>query len=245
MNKIQETTILNEIALMKLSRHMNIIEVYESYAYNKKVYIIVEAMQCSLTEVLRDTWGSIPEDFLSYICRQILNALTFLHSKYRIHRDVKSDNVLLNYQGQIKLGDFGYCAQLTSEKNVRSTFVGTPCWMAPELIGNHGYDTKVDIWSLGILLIELTEGNPPYISDNPMKSIFRISSSPAPTLSSPEKYSKELNDFLRCCLQKDPSARLTSQELLVHPFISKHLKSSQEDWAAFINNWRRTKLEIL
>jgi serine/threonine protein kinase len=245
VNKIQETTILNEIALMKLSRHENIIEVYESYSFNRKIYIIVEAMQCSLTEIIKDTWGNIPENLMSYVCRSVLRALSFLHSKHRIHRDVKSDNVLFDDSGHIKLADFGYCAQLTFEKNVRSTFVGTPCWMAPELIGNQGYDTKIDIWSLGILVIELTEGNPPYISDNPMKSLFRISSSPAPTLENPEKFTPDLNDFLSRCLQKNPEARSSSQELLDHAFIKRNEVTSAEDWASFITSWRRTRVEIL
>jgi serine/threonine protein kinase len=243
-SKIQDSAIRNEIGMMQMSKHPNIIECYEAYTYNKKIYIILEPMQCSLTELLRDTWGRIPEELISFICREILQALLWMHSKFRIHRDVKSDNILINLEGDIKLGDFGFCAQLTSDKYTRYTFVGTPCWMAPELVANLGYGMKVDIWALGIIILELTEGNPPYVAENPMNSMLKITSMPAPRLRSKSKWSKNLRNFLTSCLQKDPEERSSSEDLMKHPFITSYENVSKEEWARYVRDWKANSSKI-
>lgn len=127
----------------------------------------------------------VPEHLISYIFREVLKGLASLHRQHRIHRDIKSDNILIATDGKVKLSDFGYAAQLTSEKDKRNTLVGTPCWMAPELIAGNLYDTKVDVWSLGIVALEMADGDPPFIKENPLKVLFMISSASPPRLKNP------------------------------------------------------------
>jgi len=127
---------------------------------------------------------------------------------------------MFNSNGEAKLGDFGVSARLDSTLAQRKTFIGTPYWMAPEILMEMGYDRKVDIWSLGITCIEMVEMKPPFFNKDPMHVMFSIVKHPAPTLSEPEKFSPEFNDFISKCLQKEPENRLTSTELLKHPFVA-------------------------
>jgi len=127
---------------------------------------------------------------------------------------------MFNSHGEAKLGDFGVSARLDSTLAQRKTFIGTPYWMAPEILMEMGYDRKVDIWSLGITCIEMVEMKPPFFNKDPMHVMFSIVKHPAPTLSEPEKFSPEFNDFISKCLQKEPENRLTSTELLKHPFVA-------------------------
>lgn len=120
---------------------------------------------------------------------------------------------------------------------MRTTVVGTPSWMAPELVSGSRYDTKVDVWSLGIVMLELIEGEPPYLRENPMKALYYIASRPAPTLQHPERYSTQLRDFLNSCLRKRPEERLTVQELMNHPFINEHGLSGRDGFVQFLNSW--------
>jgi len=142
---------------------------------------------------------------MAYICKEILIGLQHLHSEHRIHRDIKSDNILIDLAGDVKLGDFGYCAQLTADQDYRKSVVGTPSWMSPELVTGAKYTTKVDIWSLGILCLELAEGDPPYLRDPPMRALFLIASGPPPTLKKPKRWSADFVDFIRTCLKKSPT----------------------------------------
>lgn len=201
----------------------------------------MELMKGNLTELVMDRAGNLPEKVMAYIAREILSGLLVLHNHHRIHRDLKSDNVLISAEGDVKLGDFGYAAQLTTEQNVRQTVVGTPSWMAPELVIGSNYDQKVDIWSLGIVMLELAEGEPPYLRENPMRALFYIASKPAPQLKNKRRWSSEYHDFVSKCLVKKPQDRSSATELLSHPFLQLVEETAKEQFAEYITDWLNAK----
>ena len=169
----QKTNIKNEIALQAMSRHENVVRYIECFQVQDKLWVIIELMDGGDLTSLCGKGRKWDERAIAYVCQQTLQALEFLHASHKLHRDIKSDNILYNSRGEVKIADFGFAAGLHSEKKNRTSIVGTPYWMAPELIKSEKYDAKVDVWSLGITAIEMADGQPPLIGNTqPLRALL-------------------------------------------------------------------------
>ncbi|KAK9409689.1 serine/threonine-protein kinase PAK 6 [Crotalus adamanteus] len=210
--------LFNEVVIMRDYQHDNVVEMYKSYLVGDELWVLMEFLQGgALTDILSQI--RLNEEQIATVCESVLQALAYLHSQGVIHRDIKSDSILLTLDGRVKLSDFGFCAQISKDVPKRKSLVGTPYWMAPEVISRSPYTTEVDIWSLGIMVIEMIDGEPPYFSDSPVQAMKRLRDSPPPKLKNSHKTSPVLRDFLERMLTRDPLERATAQELLDHPFL--------------------------
>uniref|UniRef100_A0A8V0YDB2 non-specific serine/threonine protein kinase n=1 Tax=Gallus gallus TaxID=9031 RepID=A0A8V0YDB2_CHICK len=212
--------IIKEISIMQQCDSPYVVKYYGSYFKNTDLWIVMEYCGAgSVSDIIRLRNKTLTEDEIATILKSTLKGLEYLHFMRKIHRDIKAGNILLNTEGHAKLADFGVAGQLTDTMAKRNTVIGTPFWMAPEVIQEIGYNCVADIWSLGITSIEMAEGKPPYADIHPMRAIFMIPTNPPPTFRKPELWSDEFTDFVKKCLVKNPEQRATATQLLQHTFI--------------------------
>jgi len=208
-----------EISIMKRCTHPNIVTYFDSFIVGFiELWVVMEFMEFSSLTFILNQYEELrmEEAHIAYCLRETLLGLNYIHNLDIIHRDIKSDNILISAKGVIKITDFGFSAHTDGVGNIA---VGSPYWMAPELIKGTLYNNRVDIWSLGIMLLEMVEGEPPYLDLDPEEATRKISQEGIPGLYSPDDYSIELVDFFQQCCEVDPTRRPTAQEMLHHPFM--------------------------
>ncbi|XP_037822198.1 serine/threonine-protein kinase hippo [Lucilia sericata] len=212
--------IIKEISIMQQCDSPYVVRYYGSYFKQYDLWICMEYCGAgSVSDIMRLRKKTLTEDEIATILSDTLKGLVYLHLRRKIHRDIKAGNILLNTEGFAKLADFGVAGQLTDTMAKRNTVIGTPFWMAPEVIEEIGYDCVADIWSLGITALEMAEGKPPYGDIHPMRAIFMIPQKPPPSFREPDRWSTEFIDFVSRCLVKNPEERATASDLLEHEFI--------------------------
>eukprot|EP01016_Furgasonia_blochmanni_P005075 TRINITY_DN11971_c0_g1_i1.p1 TRINITY_DN11971_c0_g1~~TRINITY_DN11971_c0_g1_i1.p1 ORF type:complete len:412 (-),score=74.54 TRINITY_DN11971_c0_g1_i1:281-1516(-) len=212
--------------LLNLLDHPNILSYRESFTHVQEIWLIFDFLECGSMERIVEklfSEGIRDEILIATILREVLLGIQYLHQNQQIHRDIKAANILIGADGNVCLSDFGLAAKLKYGKK-RSSFVGSPCWMAPEVLdqeGKEGYDYKADIWSLGITAIELAKGKPPYYDCPAMKVILKTLNEEPPCLDETEGWDASFIEFVKLCLLKEPSQRKSAGELLKTKFIQK------------------------
>ncbi|KFV74682.1 STE20-like serine/threonine-protein kinase [Dryobates pubescens] len=215
-----------EIDILASCDHPNIVKLLDAFYYENNLWILIEFCAGGAVDaVMLELERPLTEPQIKVVCRQTLEALNYLHENKIIHRDLKAGNILFTLDGDIKLADFGVSAKNTRTIQRRDSFIGTPYWMAPEVVmcetsKDRPYDYKADIWSLGITLIEMAQIEPPHHELNPMRVLLKIAKSDPPTLAQPSKWSADFKDFLKKCLEKNVDARWSATQLLQHPFVT-------------------------
>ncbi|KAJ8001880.1 hypothetical protein DPEC_G00173990 [Dallia pectoralis] len=215
-----------EIDILASCDHDNIVKLLDAFYYDGKLWILIEFCAGGAVDaIMLELERPLTEPQIRVVCKQTLLALLYLHDNKVIHRDLKAGNILLSLNGDVKLADFGVSAKNTKTLQRRDSFIGTPYWMAPEVVmcetsKDRPYDYKADIWSLGVTLIELAQVEPPNHEMNPMRVLLKIAKADPPTLMQPSKWSPEFSDFLRRCLDKNVDNRWNVAQLLQHPFVS-------------------------
>jgi serine/threonine protein kinase len=237
-----------EIRILEKCESPFVVQYRGSFSFESQLWIAMEFCAAGSLADLHVLRGRhvLSEAEIAAVCANVALGLAHLHSQGLIHRDIKAGNLLLNGDGVTKLADFGVSAQLTATVGKRRTVIGTPFWMAPEVIQEAQYDCKADLWSLGITALELAEGEPPLAHMHPMRAIFLIPNRAPPELREPSEYSPAFRDFLAVCLKKDPQERASAEDLLRHPFIARNvdrLTASSDRSAA--SGARMTGLPVL
>ncbi|EFA77379.1 calpain-like cysteine protease [Heterostelium album PN500] len=219
--------ILKEINIMKQCRSKYVVQYYGNYFKGETCWIIMEyCAMGSVSDMMNITSQILNEEQIALVCYSTLKGLYYLHKNSKIHRDIKPGNILVTLSGECKLADFGVSGQLSERTRKRNTVIGTPFFLAPEVIQEVGYDSKADIWALGISAIEMAEFHPPYHDLHPMRVLFMIPTAESPKLKEAHKWSPEFSDFIRLCLAKEQSQRPSAKDLLKHPFFEKKVKGS-------------------
>lgn len=222
----EDEDIEKEIDLMRGMRNPSVVSYFGTCKTEDSLWILLDYCNLgSIRDLMETLDQTLDESQIAHICRNTLKGLVYLHANKIVHRDLKAANIMLNSSGDVKLADFGISAKMEKEPDRHSKYIklddciGSPYWMAPEVILEEDYDAKADIWSLGITVIEMADGGPPLAHLPPMVAMHKIPDNQPPSLKEATKWSTELNDFISCCLVKDPSARPTASQLLVHPFL--------------------------
>nr|XP_040042746.1 STE20-like kinase b isoform X1 [Gasterosteus aculeatus aculeatus] len=215
-----------EIEILASCDHPNIVKLLDAFYYESKLWILIEFCAGGAVDaVMLELERPLTEPQIRVVCQQTLLALVYLHDNKIIHRDLKAGNILLTLDGDVKLADFGVSAKNTKTLQRRDSFIGTPYWMAPEVVmcetsKDRPYDYKADVWSLGVTLIELAQVEPPNHEMNPMRVLLKIAKADPPTLMQPSRWSPEFSDFLKRCLDKHVDNRWSPTQLLQHSFVS-------------------------
>ena len=222
--------VASELELMQELKGMpNVVRFNDAFFYNseQELWIVMELVEGgALTGVIED--AIFTESQIARVCHDVVAALAKMHERNIIHRDIKSDNVLIGSDGVVKLTDFGFAAVTEGRMGKRSTMVGTPYWMAPEVVKKQPYTSAVDIWSLGIMTLEMIDGEPPYMDQDPIKALYLIATIGSPEIKNPQELSPQLRDFLEVCLKLKGEERPAAVELLEHEFLRGQLASNEE-----------------